>query len=195
MNRLVLVLGSAALLAALLAAGYALAQGAFAIAPVSATLFTQGDGQCRGHITYAIAPTDDTIATDVDVETGSIEIRSGCARLTSLVSGETWDTKAGKLDVTVKGAAVEVLATDPDGDGPRAAGECSLSIFARVRPSDPAMQRVFKPRDVTRVRAAPACAPLTNLIDNSCWVARGAWPADAPFPTRGNGTAIPQCAP
>lgn len=171
----------------LLASATASAQSGFIVAPIGATLAVQGDGTCRGHITYAVAPDDDTITGDVGSEIATLEIRAACTRLQSLVSTETYDTKAGKLDISVTGASVVVFTTDPDGAGPRVAGECDLAITAWVKPTDPALARVFRPREVTRIRPAPLCAPLTNLITNSCVVARGSWPADVPAPT------IPKC--
>ena len=187
MNKMIALLGSSALLAALLAGGYAYAQSGFVVAPIRASLERQGDGQCRGHVAYAIALDDAEIADDVGVSSGALEIRAACARLDALVSGETYDTKAGKLDISMRGARVYVLPSDPDGSGPRVAGECDLEITARVRPADALLARVFRPRTISRIRPAPQCAPLTNLISNSCVVARGSWPDDVPLP------AIPAC--
>lgn len=176
---------------------------AYSVAPIEGTLAKQQDGQCRGHITYAIASTDADIAGAVSVETGQLEIRAACVRLDNLVSAETYDSKAGKLDIAVMSARVAVLFIDPDGppvdkngDGdfldegeanPRQAGECDLTITAQVRPADPTLSRVFRPREIVRVRPAPQCAPLTNIITNSCIVASGSWPVDVPVP------AIPAC--
>lgn len=187
MNKLVAVLGSAALLSALLASGYALAQSALAIAPVAATLQVQQDGTCRGHVLYAIAPTDNDLADSVEIGTGVIESKSACARLTTLASTETFDTKGGKLSIAVTGATVMVLANDPDGDGPRAAGECDIHIAAHISVVEPEAGQVLRGKDIVRTRPNPTCGALTNLISNSCWVARGSWPPGAPLPP------IPKC--
>lgn len=181
MNRLILTI-------ALLTSGVAFAQASFTVTPIDASLFVQDDGQCRGHITYAITSSDGAIAADVGAETAQIEVRVACARLTALAQDEVFDDHNGKLTINVRGARTFVWSSDPDGRaGPRVAGECDLQLFARVAPTDATASRVFRPRMVERARAAPTCAPLTNLITNSCWVARGNWPADVAFPS------IPKC--
>lgn len=187
MNKMTALLGSAALLAALIAGTYAYAAGGYVVAPVAGSLATQGDGTCRGFVTYAIVADDADVADDVGATTGTLEVKAGCAKLQNLVSGETYDTKAGKLDITVREASVYVLPEDPDREGPRVSGECNLDIIAFAKATDPAYSRVFRPREVRRTRADATCSKLTGLISNACIYAKGAWPADVPLPN------IPAC--
>lgn len=187
MNRLVAILGSVAFAAALVLGGYAIAQTTLVVAPISASLAVQQDGTCRGHVVYAIAPGDNAIADDLGVVQGTIEVKTPCARLATIATGETYDSKGGKLSISVNGADIVVVPTDPDGTGPRAAGECDVMVRANVRVLAADLAKVFPPREVVRTRADATCSTMTGLIDRSCWIARGSWPAAAPFPS------IPKC--
>ncbi len=184
MNKLAIFLGSSALLAALVVAGVASAQGTYATAPFFASLIREQDGTCRGQIKYGIALNDTDISNEVGVEVGILETKSQCSRLTTLAASEVFDTKGGKLTFQVMGARIAVLPEDPDGAGPRVAGECDLIVHAESRVVDTEIKKVFRRgREVVRVKRDADCSMLTSQVNNSCWWRKDQWPVDVPFPS------------
>lgn len=148
----------------------------FTVTPSNATLSVQQDGTCRGHLEYHIAETgvvDDAGAPII--ESGAIEIKTGCARLGDIVSGEVFDTSGGKLTISAPSATITKTTADADGDGPRLAGDCDIVVKATA-----AIRK--QSREVVRAKASHSCTPLDNLVANACWVARGSWHEAAPFP-------------
>lgn len=187
MNNAIIGTIAVGVAAAVVAAGVALGAEGFVVKPVRASVAVQQDGTCRGHLGYEITWSDAELAADVAPAVGEIEVRAPCQRLTNLASGATWETKAGKLTATVTGARTFVLQDDPDKDGPRVAGECDIEVTATVALDNAAGAKVFAPVPRTRTRPDAKCVALPALVAASCWVARGSWPPDVPFPD------IPKC--
>ncbi len=188
-KRLTAALGSAALVAALVAGGFAFASGPFAVAPVSASLAVQQDGTCRGHVTYAIVLNDEEIADEAGPMTGAVEVRAACSAVAALGANVSVDDKGGKLEHSVSGVSAVVLTVDPDGAGPRNAGECDVEVTTAVTFKDKDVAKIFKrAKPVVTARADATCAALRSALSASCWVARGSWPTGVEFPS------IPKCS-